>query len=176
VADCLVVGIGNLDRGDDAVGRLVARVLQTSVPANVRVVEHDGEATALLAALQSSQHVWLIDAALSGAAPGTIHRIDCSVADPALPTGTVSSHGFGLAEAIGLARALNVLPRQCVVYAIEALDGTPGAKLSPLVANAVHAVVKQVLAEIALSLREAQRRSNLVPMGHEIAASLRSSQ
>ena len=51
MAERLVVGIGNPDRGDDAVGRLVARALRGRVPADVRVVEQDGEATALLAEL-----------------------------------------------------------------------------------------------------------------------------
>ncbi len=78
----------------------------------VRIAEHDGEGTALLAALQALRQVWLIDAAQSGVPPGTIRRIDCSVTNVALPPGTVSCHGFGLVEAIALARALDLLPRQ----------------------------------------------------------------
>jgi len=148
VLECLVVGIGNPERGDDAVGRLVARALRKRVSADVRVVEHDGEATALLAELQSAQRVWLIDAAQSGAVVGTIHRIDCATADPALPTGAISSHGFGLAEAIALARALDLLPRQCVVYAIEAADFTAGAPPSSGLMAAADAVVGRVLDEL----------------------------
>ena len=154
MAERLVVGIGNPDRGDDAVGRLVARALRGRVPGDVRVVEQDGEATALLAELQSARNVWLIDAARSGAPAGTIRRIDCSVADAALPDGGVSSHGFGVAEAIGLARALGVLPGRCIVYAVEAAEITVGAGPSQAVANAVQEVVRRLLAEFPCHCEE----------------------
>jgi hydrogenase maturation protease len=128
---------------------MVARSLHTRVPANVRVAELDGEATTLLAELQSVQCAWLIDASRSGAPPGTIHRIDCSCAALALPHGTISSHGFGVAEAIALARALGVLPPQCIVYAVEAADFIPGAAPSIAVTEAVDEVAARILAELA---------------------------
>jgi hydrogenase maturation protease len=148
VAERLVLGIGNPDRGDDAVGRLVVRSLRPRVPDDVRIVEQDGEATALLVELQSARRVWLIDAARSGAQAGTVHRIDCSAADLALPSGTMSSHGFGVIEAIALARALDVLPEWCVVYAVEAADFTDGATVSAPVMQAVRAVTESILAEL----------------------------
>jgi hydrogenase maturation protease len=148
VPERLVLGIGNLDRGDDAAGRLAARSLQTRVPADVRVAEHDGEATVLLTELQSARCVWLIDAARSGASPGTILRIDCSNADLGIPCGSVSSHGLGVAEAIALARALDVLPLQCIVYAIEAADFAGGAVPSPEVTDAIDEVASLILADL----------------------------
>jgi hydrogenase maturation protease len=148
VVDRLIVGIGNPDRGDDTLGRIIARSLRTRVPGDVRVVELDGEASALLAELQQARQAWLIDAARSGTIPGTIHRLDCSTADLPIPSGTVSSHGFGVAEAIALARALDVLPSQCIVYAIEMADPTIGAALSPEVTAVLDDVAKRVLAEL----------------------------
>ncbi len=145
----IVIGVGNPDRGDDGVGRVVACLLRTRAPAKVPIVEHDGEATALLGELQSARCAWLIDAALSGAPPGTIHRIDCGSGDGVVPDGAVSSHGFGVAQALALARALGTLPRHCIVYAIEASDFTPGAPLSPAVAHAALEVAERILAELA---------------------------
>jgi hydrogenase maturation protease len=181
VAKRLVLGIGNPDRGDDAVGRLVARSLQTRVPPDVRVAEQDGEATALLAVLQSARCAWLIDATRSGAPPGTIHRIDCSAADLPSPLGTVSSHGFGVVEAIALARALDMLPRQCIVYAIELADITTGATVSPEVMRAVDVVAARILAELRschCEERSDEAISNQFARTNraEIASSLRSSQ
>jgi hydrogenase maturation protease len=144
-----VLGIGNCDRGDDAVGRIVARLLRKRVPATIRIVEHDGEATAVLAELQALRRAWVVDAAQSGAPPGTIHRIDCSVTDAVVPSGSVSSHGFGVAEAIALARALGTLPPHCIVYAIEAAQFTPGAPPSPEVMRAAHEAAERILAELA---------------------------
>ena len=143
-----VLGVGNPDRGDDAVGLMVTELLRDKVSANVRIAEHHGEATGLLAALQGAECAWVIDAAHSGAAPGTIHRIDCA-ADAVMPCGPVSSHGFGVAEAIELARALGTLPLHCIVYAIEAAQFTPGAALSPAVASAAYEVAARILAELA---------------------------
>ena len=149
MADRLVVGIGNPDRGDDALGWMIVRSLRTRVPADVRVVEVDGEASALLAELQQARQAWLVDAARSGTIPGTIHRLDCSTADLPMPPGTVSSHGFGVAEAIALARALDTLPPRCIVYAIEATQFTIGATPSTAVTLAAHQVAERILAELA---------------------------
>jgi hydrogenase maturation protease len=138
----LVIGVGNPDRGDDGVGRVVARLLSSHMP----VIEHDGEATDLAHTLRSIRRAWLIDAAQSDSPPGTIHRIDCT-GDMPLPRSTVSSHGFGLAEAIGLARALGTTPPHCIIYAIEAAAFTPGAPLSPSVESAALEVANRILAE-----------------------------
>ena len=69
--------------------------------------------------------------------------------DAVVPRGSLSSHGFGVAEAIGLARALGTLPPRCIVYAIEAADFTPGAAPSAEVERAAHAVAALILAELA---------------------------
>jgi hydrogenase maturation protease len=140
----VVIGVGNPDRGDDGVGWVVAGLLR----AHVAVVEQSGEALALVQAMRVAQRVWLVDAAQSGSAPGTIHRIDCTTEAP-LPGGSVSSHGFGVAEAIGLARALGELPPHCIVYAIEAAHFSAGAALSPAVTRAAQEVAERILAELA---------------------------
>lgn len=144
----VVIGIGHPDRGDDAVGRLVATRLRGRVPAAVTVVEEEGEATRLVDRLRGTASAILVDASLSGAAVGTIHRFDA--ANDPLPEGNLgmSTHGFGLAEAIGLARALGSLPQRCVIYAIEARSFDLGAALSAEVAAAADDVVERVVAEI----------------------------
>ena len=138
----MVIGVGNPSRGDDGVGRVVARMVRERAP-GVRVIEHDGEAASLLDAMQGAERVWLIDAACSGAPCGTIHRIDCADGVP-LPSGAVSSHGFGVAEAIGLARALGTLPRQCIVYAIEGANFEVGEAVSAAVMHAADIVAAEL--------------------------------
>jgi hydrogenase maturation protease len=143
----VVVGIGNPDRGDDAVGGFVASLLQSSVMPDIPVTLLNGEGAGIVAALEGVDEAWLVDAARSGASPGTIHRIDC-VTDKIPPCGSVSSHDFGLAEAIELARALGTLPPQCVLYAIEAADFTLGVPLSPDVVAAAHTVAERIRQEL----------------------------
>jgi hydrogenase maturation protease len=145
----VVVGVGNTERGDDGIGRLVARLLMGRAPSHVRLVERCGEATELLNDMEGAGAVWLIDAAQSGAPVGTIHRIDCAASNAIVPQGSVSSHGFGVAEAVALTRALGTLPPRCVVYAIEAVDFTPGAPPSPTATNAAREVAERILGELA---------------------------
>jgi hydrogenase maturation protease len=111
----LVIGIGHPDRGDDAIGRIVARQLNRQAPDGVMVFECDGEAARLLDLLEGADEVVIIDAAASGAEPGTIHRLDAVAG--ALPAGmfTMSTHSMGLAHAIELARTLGQLPKRCII-------------------------------------------------------------
>lgn len=146
---CIVFGVGNPDRGDDAAGPTVARQLRELSLRGVKVVEHGGEATALVAQMDGAASVFLIDASASDAPAGTIRRFDVSAAPvPDVALG-LSTHGCGLAMAIELARTLGQLPRRCIIYAIEGASFATGAPLSPLVAAGIAEVVGRVRAEIA---------------------------
>ena len=144
----IVVGVGNPDRGDDAAGRKVAQLLRWMLPHDVDVAEHDGEATDLLARIEGVAAAFLVDACTSEASAGTVRRFDVGAAPLPQRVFGVSTHGFGLAEAIELARALGRLPPRCVVYAIEGSSFQAGAPLSPPVAAAVANVARRLLAEI----------------------------
>jgi hydrogenase maturation protease len=145
----VVIGIGNPDRGDDAAGREVARRLRATGLKGAEIFEHEGEATALLARLERARAAIIIDACVSDAAPGTVRRFDAVASS--LPSGARggSSHGFGLCEAIELARALGALPPRCFVYAIEGERFEIHAPMSKCVSEAVEHVAECVRAEIA---------------------------
>ncbi len=146
----VVIGVGNSDRGDDAVGRMVARHLREMLPPHVKIAEQGGEPGSLLAYLSDAKAAILIDACRSGAAPGTIHRLD--VSDEPFPkaafTCSTSTHGVGLFEAIELARKLGQLPPCCIVYAIEAENFEAGTAPSPAVAEAIGSLADRIAAEI----------------------------
>lgn len=145
----LVIGIGNPERGDDAAGRVVARRLAGALPEGVEVAEHDGEATSLLARIEGTGTVYCVDACLSGEAPGTVHRFDVAAAPLPDAAFGISTHGFGLGEALELARTLGVLPPRAIVYAIEGKSFATGASLSAPVEAAVADVADRLRAEIA---------------------------
>ena len=140
-----VIGMGHPDRGDDAAGRLVAEKL-ACLP-GVEVIETDGEAAKLIDLMEGADAVIIVDAALSGATPGAVTRLDVAVKPVPQPMFAASSHAVGLAESIELARILGRLPRRCIVYAIEAASFTLGAPLSPAVASAVDRVAAAIAAE-----------------------------
>jgi hydrogenase maturation protease len=55
-------GIGNADRGDDAAGLAVARLVRAAAPAGVTVLELDGDQLELLDARDGAAEVYLVDA------------------------------------------------------------------------------------------------------------------
>ena len=146
----LVAAIGNPDRGDDGVGPAVAARLRTEVPAEVHVLERSGDVLALIAEWDGFADVFVVDAAAPIGRPGRIHRLD--LASQPLPDGLAgsSTHAFGVAEAVELARSLNRLPRHIIAYLVEGECFEIGAPLSPAVAAAVDSVAERIGDELAL--------------------------
>lgn len=141
----ILIGTGNPLSGEDAAGRLVARKARPRLPADVHVVEAAGDGAALLDLWSEDDEVILVDAAVSGGLPGTIHRLD-AVAGP-IPARLQlrSSHAFGVASGIELARALSRLPRRLTLYAIEAASFDTGAEPTSDVARAIGEVADAVV-------------------------------
>lgn len=142
-----IIGIGNPDRGDDALGPAVIAALASDPPAAAELATASGDMLALLEQWQGDDAVFLVDAMAPGQAPGQVVRLDAGreVLGNALAN-FASSHAFNLAEAIELGRALGRLPAALVIYGAEGVNFEPGAALSPMVAAAV--------TEIARRLRE----------------------
>jgi hydrogenase maturation protease len=141
----LVIGVGNLYRSDDGAGIVAARKLQAMNLSFVRAIEESGEGTSLIEAWKGFTRVIIIDATSSGSPPGTIHKI--SVQEETTPSRFFhySSHAFGVAEGIELARVLGRLPSQCVVFGIEGGSFVAGSGLSFEVSAAVDKTVAAVL-------------------------------
>jgi len=144
----LIIGLGNEYRRDDAVGLVVARRLREAAPESVLVLEETGEGASLLESWRDADTVILIDAVRSGAKPGTVHRIDAQAQPIAKQFFRFSTHAFGVAEAVELARALGRLPPRLIVYGIEVKGFESGVGLSPEVEAVAEEVVERVLAEI----------------------------
>ena len=144
----LVIGIGNADRGDDAAGIEVARRLRTRGRQDARVCECGGSAACLLESWQGRTRVILVDAASGAGRAGTVRRYEAH--RKPLPTGLLhtSTHSWGVAEAIEIARVLGQLPAEVVVYAIEGKTFFPGRHLSPPVRRAVDRVEKRILRDL----------------------------
>jgi hydrogenase maturation protease len=141
--------VGNAFRGDDAAGLEVAKLLEGTLPDGAELLRREGEPTALMDAWQGADAVWLVDAVHSGGRTGTVHRLDAG--EHELPSGLfrASTHAFGLAEAVELARALGRLPARTVVLGIEGARFEAGVELSPEVAAAVPGVAEALREEVA---------------------------
>ena len=156
----LVVGVGNDFRGDDAAGlftvrflrRFLRRFLHTATQEadlpDVDVLEQSGEGAALVEAWRGYETVILVDAARSSAAPGAVHRFEVGAGPlPALLAGRLSTHAFGVAGAVEMARALDRLPPRLIIYAVEGKTFDLGAPLSPEVKEAARELAGRLLRE-----------------------------
>ena len=145
----LLIGLGNVDRGDDAVGIEVARRVAALDRAGVDVVE-TSDPTALLDLWTDAERVVVVDAMVSHRAPGVVESFD--VADVDLPAGDWAgggSHALGLGAAVRLSRALGRMPRHLVVVGVEIGAVEPTATMSPAVAAATDVAVRTALAALA---------------------------
>lgn len=136
-AQVAIVGIGNHSRGDDAAGLEVALRLGDLDGDSVAVRTHRGEALGLIELIEHAGAALLIDAVRSGAPPGTLHEHDVS-AEP-LPVGLSrgSTHAFGVADSIELARRLGRLPATVIVFGLEGRRWELGAPMSEPVARSI---------------------------------------
>jgi hydrogenase maturation protease len=144
----LIIGVGNADRGDDGAGVAAAHLLMNQVADDVSVIELSGEGTAVMDAWRGASRVFVVDAVCSGATPGTVHRFDVSSAPLPAALFPCTTHGFGVAGAIEMARALHELPPQVIVYGIEAASFDESRELSRELQHAVTAVCAQILGEL----------------------------
>jgi len=141
----LVIGIGNELRGDDAAGLLAARAVRAAAPAAFRIRESRGDPGDLMALWRDMQNVYMIDCCVSGSVPGTIRRFDSALGPLPARFDAVSSHGFGLAAALELARALRRLPPRLIVFGIEGDCFEIGAPPSPAIAEAASRVAERIM-------------------------------
>ncbi len=136
----LILGCGHPDRGDDAAGLIAAERL------GVRAMS--GDPLDLMTAWEGADEVIVIDAVVSGARPGTLHCWDARTAPLEHATFRFSTHGFGVWEAIEIARALGRLPPDLTIYGIEGACFDPGAALTADVRDGIERLVSSISAKM----------------------------
>lgn len=148
-APVVVIGLGNDFRRDDGAGPAVVSALRDlAPPPGVDLVITDGEPARLIEAWTGARLAVVVDAVRAQPpCPGRVHRfvLDRPRSGAAR---TTSSHGFGLDDAVSLARALDRMPGRLIVHAIEAADLTQGLGLTPPVAEVVGTVARAILDDV----------------------------
>lgn len=140
----LVVGIGHPDRGDDAVGPLVAEAVRLARP-DIDVVALS-DPSVLVDVMSERGHVVVVDAAVTGTDVGTVRTFDATAAAlPTLSVAVTSSHALSLGDAIELTRATGSLPQRLEVVTVEIGSVALGQPASPAVLAAVADAAASVL-------------------------------
>lgn len=150
----LVVGLGNRLAGDDGAGcEVAARIRSRRLPDRMRVEAAPGGSLSLGDLWQQEDHVWLIDAVLSGREAGSVIVLDEKVL-LASPHAHNSAHHLSLSES--LLWLHHTYPEMIGIHyrlwGIEAGNTSMGKGLSPAVAAAVEKTADQVVTEAFLLL------------------------
>lgn len=149
----LVVGIGNPDRGDDAVGAIVAQKLAGRLPPDVAQLVRSSDLLSLMEDWAGFDALVCIDAAAPMGAPGRIRRIDLATDELPPKTPVTSCHAFSLVDAIRLGRILRRAPQNIIVYAVEGSRFDAGTPMTDEVAAAASEAARRVTAEVQQLLR-----------------------
>jgi hydrogenase maturation protease len=143
-----VACIGNPNRGDDGIGPLVAAKLEGRLPRHASLIVRHGDMFALAEDFAGCGALVCVDAAAPMSSPGQIHRIDLTTEELPRELLSASTHGFGLADVIALARALGRAPQIVIIYAVEGTCFDAGAALTHAVAAAADETAHLVAAEV----------------------------
>lgn len=147
--DTVVIGCGNLLRGDDAVGPILIRQLwDEGVPDDVVLVDGGTAGMDVGFKMRGARRVILVDASATGSAPGTVFRVPGIEVEDLPPLQGLHSHQFRWDHALAFARWLlgDEYPTDVTVFLIEAADCSPGVPLTPAVEQSMHVVAGMVRA------------------------------
>jgi hydrogenase maturation protease len=139
----LVVGCGNSLAGDDSVGLEIVHRLQACGGHDCEFRELVGGGLGLLDLFDSADTILLLDAVQTGAPAGTLHLVPLPTADIA-PTAlrTLSSHGWGVDEALRMARVLGRRVPRLMLLGIELESVALGAPRTLRVNAALETVIE----------------------------------
>ncbi|MGY2876097.1 hydrogenase maturation protease [Marmoricola sp. URHA0025 HA25] len=148
--DVLVIGCGNILRGDDAVGPVLIRYLwDLGVPASVRMVDGGTAGMDVAFQMRGAARVVIVDASSTGEKAGTIFRVPGSELADLPPIDGLHTHSFRWDHALAFSRWLlgPECPTDVTVFLIEAGPLSPGAELSAPVRRAMVQVANLVRSE-----------------------------
>jgi hydrogenase maturation protease len=150
--DLVVIGCGNLLRGDDAVGPVLVRHLwERGVPdRGVLLVDGGTAGMDVSFKMRGAGKVVIVDASSTGSPPGTVFQVPAAELEDLPPLDGFHSHSFRWDHALAFGRWLlgDDYPDDITVFLIEAGTVELGAELTPAVQEAMVAVAERVLSMI----------------------------
>ncbi len=145
----IILGLGNALRGDDGVGPAVIEWLdRQALPPGVETIDGGTSGLDIVSSLMGRERAIIVDAADSDRAPGQWVRFTPDMAQLKENVTTLSLHSAGLAEALALGAALNVLPPTIIIYGVQPQNLDWTSQLSDAVQVAVAEVGQAILQEL----------------------------
>ena len=145
----VVLGLGNLLRGDEGLGIRALERLQSryDVPASVQLVDGGTLGLDLLCYLEDAERLLVLDAVLTDGPPGSLLRIaDDEV--PAFFGMRTSLHEVGLVDLLAVARLRGTAPQELVVLGMQPATIDLSLELSAPVAAHLDQLVEATVSEL----------------------------
>jgi len=167
--ELLVIGCGNIMRGDDAVGPVLIRTLFTrGVPDGVRIVDGGTAGMDVAFGMRGAARVVIIDASSTGVAPGTIYRVPADELAELPPIDGLHTHNFRWNHALSFSTWLlgPLRPTDITVFLVEAERFDPGAELTGAVTTAMHQVIEILERDFYPASGPSQERVEITDAGY----------
>ncbi len=145
--DTLIIGCGNLLRGDDATGPvLIRRMWERGLPQHVHCADGGTGGMDVAFQMRGVRHVILVDACQSGSEPGTMFEVPGHEVEQLPPVDGINLHSFRWDHAIAFGHWLlkDDYPEKVTVYLIEGAAFEIGESLSPAVDAAIDKLVIRI--------------------------------
>jgi hydrogenase maturation protease len=153
--ETVIIGCGNLLRGDDGVGPiLIRRLWELGPPPGARLVDGGTAGMDVAFQMRGAARVIIVDASRTGAAPGSLYRVPGATLEQIPPPQGMNLHAFRWDHALAFARWLlkEEYPHDVTVYLIEGACFDLGAPLSQAVAESMESLAQHLLAELSAPL------------------------
>ena len=145
----IVLGIGNVLLGDEAVGvRAIEALAAYSLPPEVEVVDGGTCGMELLDQLADADLLIVVDAVLAGKPPGELVRLAGDEV-PVFFRSKLSPHMIGLPDVLASLEFCGHKPRELVVIGVQPISFELSLEMTPLIAARVPQLVAAVLDELA---------------------------
>ena len=144
-----IIGCGNLNRCDDAVGVIIAQKLQQFILknpcSNIRIYDCGTAGMEVMFQARGSQQLIIIDACSTNSEPGTIFEVPGQELE-SLPEPSYNLHDFRWDNALAAGRKIfqDDFPKAVTVYLIEAENLGLGLELSPTIEESSNKVLDKL--------------------------------
>jgi hydrogenase maturation protease len=152
-----IIGCGNLNRNDDAVGVIIAQGLQQYLAQNphpkIRVFDCGTAGMEVMFQARGSEKLIILDASCTGSEAGAIFKVPGKELE-ALPEPSYNLHDFRWDHALAAGRKIfgDDFPQEVTVYLIEAGNLDLGLELSPVVRRSADLVFAELITVIQQNL------------------------
>ena len=143
-----IIGVGNEDRHDDGIGLVIARRMKEMVPPEITVILARREAIELMDAWKNVKRVIMVDAVHGAGKVGKVYRFSANKDPLPCKFSNYSTHTFSLDQVIELARNLDGLPPEFIIFGIQGKDFQVGRGISKELDVSIKQVVSLIVDEL----------------------------